>query len=140
MKNGLLYLRDLNEAGEAHDLPILREWKSAKLMLSRYKLAAAGFLGGKTPELGKAWLETLPGQHGTPWTIEEDDYAQAHIRTRLALIGAPDAYSCSGLDRVLLSVGIVNVVEHRALHSEINLGTFPRTHLIVDVETPIAED
>ena len=135
MEGGTLFLRDAF-GDEIEDKPLLKEWKSARALLARFKTSAASLLEGKPATLGKAWIETLPGNHGTPWTLEEDDYAQAHIRTRTCLIPAPDAYSMSGLDRVLLGVGVVNVIEHRLLHSEINLSTHPRTHLIVDVRRP----
>lgn len=125
---GILALRD-----ETSDLPVLKEWKSAKAFLARFKAAAVHFLDGKPATLGKVWIEQLPGMCGTPWTIEEDDYAQAHIRCRIALIPAPDAWTLSGTDRAILAPGLVNVVEHRVLHSEINLSAYPRTHLIVDV-------
>lgn len=136
MQDGILYLRDLGEDGEAVDKPILKEWKSARALLQRFKAASSPLLDGTPAELGKVWIETLPGCYGTPWTLFEDDYAQAHIRTRICLVAAPDAYSCSGLDRILLSPGIVNIVEHRVLHSEINLSVYPRTHLIIDFKRP----
>lgn len=139
LDQGLLYLRDVPDEdvfAEPKDLPILGEWKAARALLQRFKSAAAPLLEGKTAVLGKAWIEQLPGHCGTPWTLCEDDYAQNHIRTRTCLIPAPDAYSHSGADRVLLGVGVVNVVEHRILHSEINLSTYPRVHLIVDIRRP----
>jgi hypothetical protein len=136
MRDGILKLRDVGEAGEAEDLPILKEWKTARALLARYRAAGEPILNGEKVLLGKVWLETLPGQCGTPWTLEEDDYAMAHIRTRICLLPAPNAFSHSGGDRVLLGVGVVNVVEHRILHSETNLSTHPRTHLIVDVKRP----
>lgn len=137
LDQGLLYLRDIPEDGEtAHDCPILDEWKTAKALLSRFRGAASGFLNGEPAKLGKVWLEQLPGHSATPWTLEEDDYAQSHIRTRTCIIPAPDAYSMSGLDRLLLSTGVVNVVEQRLLNCEINLSPYPRVHLIVDVQRP----
>jgi hypothetical protein len=140
MKEGILRLRDIPEADDdAVDLPIMKEWKTARGLLTRFKNAAAPLLNGQPAVLGKAWIETLPGNCGTPWLLEEDDYAQAHIRTRTALIITPENYSMSGVDRISLGVGVVNVVEHRVLHSEINLGPHPRTHLIVDVRRPDGE-
>lgn len=136
MLNGLLKLRDLDEEGEPYDLPILAEWNSARAFLSRFKSAAAQFLGGQKAVLGKAWLESLPGMHGTPWTLEEDDYAQSVVRTRTALISVPEGWSHSGLDKILMMPGVVNVIEHRTLHSEQNLSSYSRLHLIVDVQRP----
>lgn len=137
MRDGILPLRSIPEGDdEAQDLPIMKEWKTARALLTRIKAGAAPLLDGQPATLGKAWVETLPGNCGTPWTIEEDDYAQGHIRTRTCLIPTPENYTMSGLDRVTLGVGILNIVEHRILHSEINLGAFPRVHLIVDVRRP----
>lgn len=134
MRDGLLHLRDLGDDGDAHDLPILKEWKSARALLQRFKTAAAPLLNGQPAEFGKVWIETLPGMSATPWEIHEDEYAQAHIRTRTVLIVTPENYTHSGLERISLGVGVVNLVEHRTLHCETNFGTHPRTHLIVDVK------
>lgn len=139
-QDGLLKLRDIGDDGEAKDLPILKEWKSARALLARFKGAAASLMPGQPIHLGKAWLELLPGLHGTPWDREDDDYAQAHIRTRTCLIPAPDCYTHSGSERLVLGVGIVNVIEHRLMCSEVNLSTFPRLHLLVDVRRPEADE
>lgn len=134
--DGILRLRDLDDEGEAQDLPILKEWRSAKALLTRFKGTATEMLKGEPVVLGKAWIETLPGNHGTPWTIEEDEYAQAHIRTRTCLVPVPQAYTMSGEEKVSIGVGMVNVVEHRILHCEVNFSPYPRVHLIVDVRRP----
>lgn len=135
MDGGILRLRS-----DDADLPILKEWKSAKALLARYRAAAAVFFDGVQPSLGRVWIEQLPGMHGTPWTLEEDDYAQAHVRTRIALIQSPDAWTFSGLASAILAVGMVNEIDHRSLCSEINLSAYPRTHLIVDVKKPEPDD
>ena len=139
LQDGLLKLRDIGETGEADDLPIVKDWLTAKALLGRIKTGAAALAGGKTATLGKAWIEQLPGGHGTPWTMDDDDYAQTHIRTRLCLIPTPDNYSFCGLERVSLGVGVLNVVEHRLLCSEVNFSQFPRVHLVVDVKRPADE-
>lgn len=137
---GLLRLRDIKDGEESPtDLPILKEWKSARALLSRIRSGAAPFFDGKTPELGKAWIETLPPGSGTPWTLEEGDYAQEHVRLRICLIPAPDAWTMSGQAHLVLNVGMVNVVEHRVLHSEVNFSDHARTHLVVDVRRPDGE-
>ncbi len=140
LSEGLLYLRDLTDEGEAHDLPILEEWRSANNLLKRFRNAATAMLNGHKASLGKAWIESLPGGCGTPWLAEEDDYAQTHIRTRTALIVVPGALTYSGEFRELLGVGVVNFVEHRIFCSEVNPSAFSRVHLIVDVARPEAPD
>jgi len=143
MRDGTLKLRSRDPADvllAVADEPILGEWKAAAALLSRYRSHARNALKDSKIELGEAWIEMLPGGHGTPWRQYEDDYAQAHIRTRLCLIPAPDAFTYSGHFREILAVGVVNVVEHRVLHSDTNFSTFPRVHLVVDVERPDAHE
>lgn len=134
--DGVLKLRDIGDAGEAHDLPILKGWKAARAILSRIRTGAAPFFEGKTPELGRAWIETLPPNSATPWILEADDYALGHIRLRVCMIPSPGASTHAGDERVPLLVGIVNRVEHRVLHCEVNHAAFARTHLVVDVRAP----
>lgn len=136
MKEGILQLRDLDEEGECHDLPIVKEWKAARAILSQYRSATPAFFSGQTAELGKAWIESIPAMVGSPWLVEDDDYAQSVVRTRCSLISVPNGYSYSGDDKVLLGVGVVNFIEHRSLCSETNPSQFSRIHLIVDVKRP----
>lgn len=136
--NGILKLRDFkDDETETSDLPILREWKSARAVLARIRASAAPFFEGQTPILGRAWIEVLPPESGTPWAIEVDDYADAHRRTRTCLIPNPGAISYSGGAAANLLVGMVNLIDHRALCSEINGGEHPRVHLIVDIKVPV---
>lgn len=139
LQAGILKLRDVGEDGEVEDLPILKEWLSAKALLNRIRAGAAEATKDKTLVLGKAWIEQLPGGHGTPWSLDEDDYAQNHIRTRTCLIPAPDCYTYSGTQALILGVGVVNIVEHRVLNSETNMSVYPRVHLIVDISRPQAD-
>ena len=138
--NGILSLRDFKDdeaEAEATDLAVLREWKSARAVLSRIRNAAAPFFEGQTPLLGRAWIEVVPPLAGTPWGMEADDYAEAHRRTRTCLIGGPGAMSYSGPAAANLLPGMVNLVDHRMLCSETNTGDFPRVHLIVDIKVPV---
>lgn len=138
--NGILRLRDFKDDDtEATDLPILREWKSARAVLARIRSSAAPFFEGHTPVLGRAWIEIVPPQSGTPWSSDSDDYAEAHRRTRTCLIGGPGAMSYSGGTTANLLPGMVNLVDHRALCSETNSGEYPRVHLIVDVKVPVED-
>lgn len=140
MQDGILVLRGHNPDDPLDDVvverQVLKEWKSARAALSRIQTGAGALLKTATPQLGKAWIEMLPGGHGTPWQQFEDDYAQDHIRTRTCMVPAPDCYSYSGFHRELLAVGVLNVVEHRILHSETNFSAYPRVHLVVDVKRP----
>jgi hypothetical protein len=142
LRDGVLELRGVDEddvLGAIIDRSVLAEWKTAKNLLQRYRSHARTMLKDSTLDLGKAWIEMLPGGHGTPWASFEDDYAQAYVRTRLCLIPAPDSFTYSGHFRDILAVGVVNVVEHRILHAETNFSVHPRVHLVVDVERPRAD-
>lgn len=143
LQNGVLELRGVDEEDVLQpivDRPILEEWKAAKNLLARYRSHARSVFRDTALELGKAWIEMLPGGQAVPWQQFEDEYAQDHIRTRTCMLPAPDAYTYSGLQREIIGVGVVNIVEHRLLHSETNFSTFPRVHLIVDVERPANAD
>jgi hypothetical protein len=139
-RDGVLKLRDLDGEGEAVDLPILKEWRSAKALLSRLRASAAPFFQGVAPDIGKAWIEVVPPLSGTPWTNETGDYADQHVRTRTCLVPSPNALSYSGVASAVLLVGIVTTVDHRLMCSEVNHGEYARTHLIVDVKIPSAPD
>lgn len=136
VREGILQLRELGDDLAAQDLPILKDWKSARALLSRLRASAAPHFGGRTPELGRAWIEVLPPLSGTPWTAEEGDYADTVRRTRTCLIPCPGAASHSGMASATLNVGYVHLVEHRALCSEVNFSEHTRVHLIVDVVIP----
>ena len=135
-QNGILALRDVADDVDVADLPILKEWKSARTLLLKIRNQAAPFLSGKVPELGKVWIETLPPESATPWTHEIGDYADEHHRLRICLIPGVDCYSFCGEARVILNVGIVNLIDHKKMCSEANMGQFARTHLIVDIRKP----
>ncbi len=137
MVDGVLPLRGVGaEEVEVEDLPVLKEWKSARALLLKIRNGAAAAFGDQVPELGRVWVETVPPESGTPWTCEAGDYADEHLRLRIALIPGIDCYSHSGDARAILGVGVVNLVEHRKLCCEVNLGQTARTHLVVDVRKP----
>lgn len=137
MQDGVLRLRDVEPEGDSViDLPLLEDWPSARAVLLKIRNGAAAVFKEAVPELGRAWIETLPPESGTPWAVEGGDYANEHVRLRICMVPAPDAYSFSGTASAILGPGVVNLVEHRVLCSEVNLGSYPRTHLVVDVRRP----
>lgn len=139
--DGVLPLRSVKDGdAEPSDLPILKEWKSARALLSRIRAGAAPFFGGIAPELGRAWIEVLPPHSGTPWEKEDGEDADAYVRTRTCLVPCPLSFSHSGAVSGVLQVGVVNAVEHRALCAEVNHGDHARIHLIVDVFRPDLPD
>jgi hypothetical protein len=138
MVDGVLKLRDLGEDDEVVDLAITKGWKGARGLLARLRTAAAAYFNDVTPELGRAWVEMLPPGVGTPWDAETGDYADRHLRTRTCLVPCPGAVSYSGNSFSTLNVGIVNLIDHRQLCSEVNHGEHARWHLVVDVRVPDA--
>ncbi len=113
-------------------LPILAEWKTAKTLLSRLRVAAAPLVGGKTAELGQAALVRLkPGGH-IEWGCDETDYLALH----LAVVPSPGAWVYSGGESAVLPVGQLTFVNHRVLYSAVNFGDHPVIHLVVDVREP----
>lgn len=137
---GILRLRDLkDEDVDASDLPVIREWKSARLLLRALRAVAAPFFDGAVPELGRAWIEVLSPLSGTPWDAETGDYAAAHHRTRTCLIPSPGAVSHSGVASAMLVVGMVNLIDHQLMCSEVNHGEHARVHLVVDLKVPTDE-
>ena len=137
VEDGVLILRDFKgEEPDPSDRAILQDWPSARAMLVKLRAGAAPHFEGRTPEIGKVWLEIVPPFSGTPWTSETGDYADAHVRTRTCLIPCPGAMSFSGTASANLLVGMVNLVDHHALCSEINTGEYARVHLIADFKVP----
>lgn len=123
---------------EDGDSPLLKEWKSARALLTRIKNHTAGVRGAPV-HLGRASIEVLDPKTGTPWTFDEVDYADRFMRLRIPLIAPPGCWTFSGLASAQLGVGHVNVVENRLLCSEVNHSDHPRVHLIVDIDRPHAE-
>lgn len=140
VENGVLRLRDFaDDKDEIVDLPIVKDWKNAKHLLSRFRHAAAAHFQGVAPDLGRVWLEVLPPLSGVSWGAEVGDYAESHIRTRTCLIPCPSAVSYAGGAQAFLPVGSVTAHDPRLLASEANFGEHARVHLIVDVKRPDAD-
>lgn len=136
VENGVLALRVL-QGEDVVDAAILKEWKSAKALLSRLRNAAAPFFAGQTPDLGKAWLEVLPPRSGTPWGSADEAYGGAHARTRTCLIPSPGGVSFADGASATLQVGWLHAHDPRALASEVNFDpVHARVHLIVDIRRP----
>jgi len=137
MVDGILPLRAIKEGDEdAADCTILKEWRGARALLTRFRNTASVFLAGKTAVLGRAFVETLPPGAHTPWSMDETDYGRSHFRIRVCLIPSPGGWSYSGGASALLAVGAVNVLDPVLLASEVNFGDHPRSHLVIDVRRP----
>jgi hypothetical protein len=131
------FIHLLDEDGSK--LPIMRGekgWQGANTFLTRFKQAAAPFLGGHPATLGATWIERLRPNGKTPWTvIDEPDWLRIHV----CLAGPPGAWLYCGGESVngtLLMPGAVMYINTAALHSAVNFGNAPRIHLVANVRRP----
>lgn len=120
------------------DTPLLAEWKSAQGLLNRVRNACANAIGGQSVTLGKAMLVALKAGGHVDWHVDEGEYAERHDRLHLAIATNPAARLLSGLESINLPVGHMAWMNNRILHGALNLGDWPRIHLIVDVRKPDA--
>lgn len=128
----------LDEDGQ--DLPILKGekgWKGAKNFLTRLSAAAAPFLSGAPAEFGAVWIDRLKPEGKTVWSrIDDPEMLRLHV----CLAAPPGAWFYCGGEAQQLGVGIVNYVNVAALHSRVNFGNAPCTHLVANVRRPAPED
>lgn len=115
------------------DLPVLKEWRSARALLQRLRNEAAPFLGGKPAVLGRAFIVSLKPQAFTDWQRHEDAYSLEHMRLIVPMIPSPGYTVFSGGVGLNPPVGQVTFVDVQNLHSEINLGLCACANLVVDV-------
>lgn len=126
-----LLLRSADE-----DTPLLSEWKAAKTLLAKIRNGATKFLGGKPAELGCVELQRFRPQNATPWRTDEDNGC---FRLHLCIIPSPGLWVMSGVERAILPVGNLNLVEHTVLHCEVNFADHAAVHLVIDVKRPDAD-
>ena len=116
-------------------LPILAEWKSAKALLARIRVAAAPFMGDRTPDLGQAAVVRLKPGGFIEWSREE-----AGTSLHLPIVPCPGAWVYAGGEASVLPVGQLTYVNRRVPWSAVNFGEHSVIHLIVDVSVPDAAD
>lgn len=112
---------------EQVDYQILKDWKTARNVLSRIQSA----IGGRP--LGKAMIVQLQSGGKVAWHVDEGPYYERHHRLHLPLITNPMSLMFSGAASMHMPVGMLCGINNRVLHSAINAGQTPRVHLIVDV-------
>lgn len=134
----LLKYKHVTVLREEDDAAILKEWKSARALLTRIKNQAAEIRNSPVI-LGRVSIETLDAKTGTQWATDEAAYSDLFMRLRIPLIAPPGCWTFSGLASAQLAVGQINVIENRLLYSEVNHSEHPRTHLIVDITRPNVE-
>ncbi len=132
----------LNETGELvlrtpnEDLPLMKDWKSARALLTKIKNVAASLRGDQTvPKFGVVRVTRLDPGAFTAWHRDEDEYALSVVRLYCGLTAVPNAFLICGGMVSFLPVGDLLFVNHRQLHCDVNFGTYPRYALIADVKT-----
>lgn len=129
IKDGSFILRD-----EATDRPILTTFKSAKNLLNRIRRMV-----NDTAVIQRAEVVSLPPGAHTPWHEQKSVDTETMIRLHVCLVPSPGAWLYCGGDAMVAPVGQLVLLDHRALHSEINLGMNDRIHLVLDVVPANAE-
>jgi hypothetical protein len=128
---GSIVLRDAEG-----DRPVLEKFKSAKNLLNRIKR----LVGGDSDCLiRRAEIVSLPPGGFTPWQEEKSVETEQMVRVHVCLVPSPAAWLYCGGDAMVAPVGQLVLLNHRMLHSEINLGMNDRIHLVVDVVPVDAE-
>ena len=133
-RGNLIMLRDGDD--EFKNTAVLTEWKQARALLTRIRNAAAAFVGGDPPDLGRVFLDTLTPGASAPWAIDDGDYRRAHHQIRICIIPSPGAWVYCGGEAAVLPWGQVTAVNVAALTTDVNFGPTARTNLIVDVARP----
>lgn len=118
--------------GPQGPLPVLAEWRSAKALLSRIRLMASTFMGGKAPVLGEAAVVQLRPHGFVEWSLDPEAPPAFH----LCIVPSPDAYLYAGGICAVLPVGQLTYLNRRVLWSAVNFGPSPVIHLVVDVKAP----
>lgn len=118
------------------DLPLLKEWPSAKNLLENVHAKITEHLGGQNVTFGKVYLEEIGAGGHVGWHVDGSPYGKQHARFRL--LASPCAGGCwfSGGDSLPPGVGNLTYVNHLALHSAINLGPVPQISLVIDARKP----
>jgi hypothetical protein len=113
-----------------------QRWPELKAMLEQIREAVAQVYErlGKPGEVefGRIALEMLMSGANVPWRKDDGAYAQRFERAHLALRSNPGARLFAAHEMLWLLPGDLTAVAHRVPHSAINLGEWPRVHLVVD--------
>lgn len=121
------------------DYPLLGGWPSARKIIDDVGAKIVEHLGAQNLQIGKAYLESLrPGGH-VGWQVDDSAYGKAHARFRLLVTACAGGCLFSGGDSLAPGVGNLTFINHRSIHSAINLGPVPQISLVVDARRPILQ-
>lgn len=133
-----IILRDVKD-DIAADTPLLSEWVSARDFLDRLCLAVNAHLGAGGLDLGRITIESLDPGAAVQWCAEQGEYSDNHLRFVVGLLPCAGAWTYCNGEAALLGAGNVAYLNHRALHSEVNLGAVPRVRMVVDFRKPTTQ-
>ena len=131
-EDGTIFLRR-----DGKDEPILKEWKSAKNLLTKVANAAAPYLGNKPANIIMAKIFTLVPNEREDWNVPRTE----GVRAWLNLLPSPGAMLFSGIEGMNPPVGALTVINRRPIFSAVNLGPCAATWLVLDAELtpPLSE-
>ena len=106
-------------------------WPELRATLGRISRIGEATIGGV--EFGRVFLELLMPATRLPWDVlVEDRYSERFSRLHLPLRTNPAAIVYAGTEQMHLLPGQLTIVNQRAGVSAVNLGEWPRIHLVVD--------
>lgn len=109
-----------------------KPWKTAAGFLTRLRNEAAPLFGNRAPAYGDVAVRSISPGGRIDWHA---DPAPVH-RLHICLNPSPGAFLFSGGMSICPAVGNLLLVEHRVLHSAINLGPCPYVELVAELVSP----
>ncbi|MDE2104143.1 MAG: aspartyl/asparaginyl beta-hydroxylase domain-containing protein [Patescibacteria group bacterium] len=119
------------EFGAHHDYvfkPVCRKWVELQNVLSRIKREGDRLLGGI--EFGRIGLDLLAPGEWHEWHRPDQAWEVLHLAIRTN----PGAALIVGTESMHLQPGFLVWVSNAAPQSAINLGQWPRIHLVIDFQ------
>ena len=111
--------------------PAAAKWVQLKNAIARLKRAGETIFGQL--DLGHVYLEMLDAGARTPWAEPlTGSYAERYTRLVLALRTNPATLIVAGAEAFSPAPGWLTAVNARVPQCAINLGEWPRVHLVVD--------
>jgi len=117
---------------EGRDVENDKPWKAAKGFLTRLRNEAAPLFGNRAPSFGDVFVRSIAPGGRIDW---HTDPAPVH-RVHICLNPSPGGFLFSGGMSICPAVGNLLLVEHRILHSAINLGPCPLVELVTELVSP----
>ncbi len=104
------------------------EWPELKATIQTLRGLGDRLAGAAGIELGRVFLEMLDPGTTLPWTTEESEF----VRVEMALRTNPGARLFVGTESTHLLPGQLTIVATGVPRCAVNLGEWPRVHLVVE--------